>query len=110
MSKFESDSSSSELAVPGVAEAPVAAGNAMPGNVNASSATLAGAEYSSAAGAREGASISAEDMDAIMTEPTGPVPSSEEMEDREDARRDVRRSADNLLPREKLENGLKQVS
>lgn len=51
--------------------------------------------------------LSAEEAQAVMSEqPTGSVPSAEEMEDR----KDVESSVDNLLPTEKLENGLKHVS
>lgn len=50
--------------------------------------------------------LSAEETQAVMNEqPMGAVPSAEEMEDR----KDVESSVDNLLPTEKLENGLKHV-
>ena len=50
--------------------------------------------------------LTAEEMQAVMSEqPTGAAPSSEEIEDR----RDAQSSAQNLVPREKLENGIKQV-
>ncbi|CAN0299120.1 unnamed protein product, partial [Ascophyllum nodosum] len=50
--------------------------------------------------------LTAEEMQAVMSEqPTGAAPSSEEIEDR----RDAQSSAQNLVPREKLENGIKQA-
>lgn len=51
--------------------------------------------------------LSAEETAAVFSEqPTGDVPSASEMEDRKDATS----SSDNLLPTDKLQNGLKNVS
>lgn len=50
--------------------------------------------------------LTAEEMNAVLSEqPTGAAPSPDEIEDR----RDAQNSAQNVLPREKFENGLKQV-
>lgn len=51
--------------------------------------------------------LAADETEAVTSEqPTGDIPSAEEMDDR----KDVQSSADNLLPTDKLENGLKHVS
>ena len=51
--------------------------------------------------------LTAEETAEVFSEqPTGDVPTAEEMEDRKDATS----SADNLLPTDKLQNGLKNVS
>lgn len=51
--------------------------------------------------------LNAEETAAVISEqPTGDVPSFEEMDDRKDATS----SSDNLLPTDKLQNGLKNVS
>lgn len=56
-----------------------------------------------------GEPISSEDMAAIMNQqPMGATPTSPDMAHRDG--RDAQSSVDNLLPREKLENGLNHVS
>ena len=72
------------------------------------------ASYSSAADVEGGDGggggsepLTAEETHAVLSEqPTGAEPSESEMGDRKDAQS----SADNLLPTDKLENGLKHVS
>lgn len=96
MSNFEStalstDSTSSDLAgsTPAAASAAASSGGIIPGGV--SSATPLTAE---------------ETAEVFSEQPTGDVPTAEEMDDRKDATS----SADNLLPTDKLQNGLKNVS
>lgn len=109
MSKFDTKSSDAELSIPSAVDGS-SGRSTMSGTGAITTATFpAGTGYSSAPPADEGTPMSSEDMEAIISEPTGPVPSAEEMEDRDDARRDAQRSADNLFPKEKLENGLKHV-
>lgn len=68
------------------------------------------ASYSAAADVEGGGGsepLTAEETHAVLSEqPTGAEPSESEMGDRKDAQS----SADNLLPTDKLENGLKHVS
>lgn len=100
MSNFEStalstDSTSSDLAgsTPAAASAAASSGGIIPGGV------------SSAPGGDT--PLTAEETAEVFSEqPTGDVPTAEEMDDRKDATS----SADNLLPTDKLQNGLKNVS
>ena len=80
------------------------------GRGGASSYAPAAADVDSGGGGAGGGGgsepLTAEEAQAVLSEqPTGVEPSESEMGDRKDARS----SADNLLPTDKLENGLKHV-
>lgn len=103
MSNFESTaittsgSSASDGSAPVPAAAAAAAGGGGGITPSASAPT---------AGVGDSTPLSAEEADDVFSaQPTGDEPSAEEMEDRKDATS----SADNLLPKDKLENGLKHV-
>lgn len=68
----------------------------------------AGASAGGADGGGRGTPLSEEEIAAVVSEqPTGEAPSAEEMEGRR--KEEVNSSADNFLPTDKLENGLKHV-
>lgn len=73
----------------------------------AASSSSSAAASASGANSGDGATpLNAEETAEVFSEqPTGDVPTAEEMEDRKDATS----SADNLLPTDKLQNGLRNV-
>ena len=72
-----------------------------------SGATSSSQPVAAAAAADGTTPLTAEETAEVFSEqPTGDGPTAEEMEDRKDATS----SADNLLPTDKLQNGLKNVS
>lgn len=102
MSSFESTALSTDTTSlpPGSAATPAASSEA---GTPASAAAAAASGATSGDGATP---LSAEETAEVFSEqPTGDVPTAEEMEDRKDATS----SADNLLPTDKLQNGLKNV-
>eukprot|EP00903_Cladosiphon_okamuranus_P019174 g17636.t1 len=104
MSNFEStalstDSTSSDLAgsTPAASSAAAAGGSGGITSGESSATTAPGGDSTP---------LTAEETAAVFSEqPTGDVPTAEEMEDRKDATS----SADNLLPTDKLQNGLKNA-
>lgn len=123
MSTFESNKSN-QLDVSGAdsnqtsAPSTIGASSGLAAMPDSSSGSLGGAPSAASTGGGDGGGsgnglagdgktpLTEEEERAVMNEqPTGDGPSAEEMDDRKDAQS----SADNLLPTEKLENGLKHV-
>lgn len=101
MSNFESTALSTDNTSSGLA------GAAAPAASSAATTTSGGISSPAPSGADgDGTPLTAEETaDVFSEQPTGDVPTAEEMEDRKDATS----SADNLLPTDKLQNGLKNV-
>lgn len=116
MSNFEGESSDVALSAPGATGATSSAVGVQELGDTSSAAGIPSypvggggeAGYSQAT-AGDGMAVSSEDMAAIMNEPTGETPSAVEMEREGEERRNAQTSADNLLPRDKLQNGFKHV-
>ncbi|CAM9449472.1 unnamed protein product [Ectocarpus sp. 8 AP-2014] len=102
MSDFESTAISTESNTSS-SSAPAAAAAAAGGGISSSgTSSLPGVDNSSSSSTP----LTVEETaDVFNEQPTGDVPSAEEMEDRKDATS----SSDNLLPTDKLENGLRHA-
>ncbi|CAN0416439.1 unnamed protein product [Ectocarpus sp. 12 AP-2014] len=102
MSDFESTAISTESNTSS-SSAPAAAAAAAGGGISSGTGSFPGVGNSSSSSSTP---LTAEETaDVFNEQPTGEVPSAEEMEDRKDATS----SSDNLLPTDKLENGLRHA-